>query len=116
MTHAWILWLVAIAAFDFDRRRVPNWLSLAGALGAVAALLSGSQPFGIGWAGALGGAAAQLLLLLLGASSSKSVLSQIEIPTIDSVPPTWFTGVLRPSQKKFYSNHHIKFLDTYIEH
>jgi prepilin peptidase CpaA len=65
MTHAWILWLVAIAAFDFDRRRVPNWLSLAGALGAVAALLSGSQPFGVGWAGALGGATIGFGVLLL---------------------------------------------------
>lgn len=65
MTHAWILWLVAVAAFDFGQRRVPNWLSLAGVAGAVIALLSGASLFGIGWAGALGGAAVGFGVLLL---------------------------------------------------
>lgn len=65
MTHAWLLWLVAVAAFDFRERRVPNWLSLAGALGALASLLSESQPFGIGWAGALGGATVGFGVLLM---------------------------------------------------
>ena len=65
MTHAWILWLLAVAAFDFRQRRVPNWLSLAGAATAVAALASHSQPFGIGWAGAAGGAALGFGVLLM---------------------------------------------------
>ena len=65
MTHAWLLWLLAVAAFDFRRRRVPNWLSLAGALVAVAALMSGSQPFGIGWADALAGAVLGFGVLLM---------------------------------------------------
>ncbi|MGI4776994.1 MAG: A24 family peptidase [Janthinobacterium lividum] len=65
MTHAWLLWLVAVAVFDLRRRRVPNWLSLAGTLGAITALLFESQPFGIGWAGALGGATVGFGVLLM---------------------------------------------------
>ena len=65
MTHAWLLWLLAVAAFDFRQRRVPNWLSLTGATVAIAALAFDSQPFGIGWANATGGAAVGFGVLLL---------------------------------------------------
>ena len=65
MTHAWILWLLAVAAFDFRQRRVPNWLSLAGAVVAVVAQVCDSQPFGIGWATAAGGAAVGFGVLLM---------------------------------------------------
>ena len=65
MTHAWILWLLAVAAFDFHQRRVPNWLSLAGAAAAITALVFNSQPFGIGWGNAAGGAAVGFGVLLM---------------------------------------------------
>ena len=65
MTHAWILWLLAVAAFDLRQRRVPNWLSLAGAVAAIAALVLDSQPFGIGWGNAAGGAAVGFGVLLM---------------------------------------------------
>lgn len=65
MTHAWILWLLAVAAFDFHQRRVPNWLSLAGAVAAIAVLMCNTQPFGIGWANAAGGAAVGFGVLLM---------------------------------------------------
>ncbi|MGJ7579278.1 A24 family peptidase [Variovorax sp. RHLX14] len=65
MTHVWILWLLAVAAFDFRQRRVPNWLSLAGAVVAIAALVFDSQPFGIGWRNSAGGAAVGFGVLLM---------------------------------------------------
>ena len=65
MTHAWLLWLLTVAAFDFRQRRVPNWLSLAGVLGAIAALTTNAQPFGIEWSSAIGGAALGFGVLLM---------------------------------------------------
>ena len=65
MTHAWLLWLLAVASFDFRQRRVPNWLSAGGAAVAIAALALDAQPFGIGWTNAAGGAAVGFGVLLL---------------------------------------------------
>ena len=30
MTGAWLLWLFMVMAYDFGRRRAPNWLALLG--------------------------------------------------------------------------------------
>lgn len=50
---ALLLWLLLVTVYDFRERRVPNWLVLAGAAAALAALALGIQPFGIDWASAL---------------------------------------------------------------
>jgi len=65
MRLACLLWLLFVAVHDFRQRRVPNWLVLAGAAVALAALILGMQPFGIEWSAALMGAAVGFCTLLL---------------------------------------------------
>lgn len=60
-----LLWLLFVAVYDFRQRRVPNWLVLAGAAAALAALGLGMQPFGLEWSTALTGAAVSFGCLLL---------------------------------------------------
>ena len=59
------MWLLFIAAYDFRQRRVPNWLVLAGAFLAVAALTLGMGPVKHDWAAALLGAGVAFGFLLL---------------------------------------------------
>ncbi|WP_198087318.1 prepilin peptidase [Variovorax sp. E3] len=65
MRLACLLWLLFVAVYDFRQRRVPNWLVLAGATVALAALALGMQPFGLEWSTALTGAAVGFGALLL---------------------------------------------------
>lgn len=52
-----LLWLIAVAVYDFRERRVPNWLVLAGIVLALAAQALSSNPFGSSWQSSfLGGA------------------------------------------------------------
>jgi len=60
-----MLWLIAVAVYDFRERRVPNWLVLAGAVSALAALTLGSSPFDSNWQSSLVGAAVGFGFLLL---------------------------------------------------
>ncbi|WP_235510051.1 prepilin peptidase [Variovorax sp. Root473] len=60
-----LLWLIVVIVYDFRERRIPNWLVLAGATAALAALAYGIQPFGINWASALLGAGVGFGFLLL---------------------------------------------------
>jgi len=60
-----LLWLLFVAVYDFRQRRVPNWLVLAGAASALAALALEMQPFDIGWTTAFTGAAVGFCSLLL---------------------------------------------------
>ncbi|MDQ0014246.1 prepilin peptidase CpaA [Variovorax boronicumulans] len=59
------LWLLIVAAYDFRQRRVPNWLVLAGAVLALAALALGTGPLGQDWTDALLGAVAGFGFLLV---------------------------------------------------
>jgi prepilin peptidase CpaA len=59
------LWLLFAVVYDFRQRRIPNWLVLTGALGALIALAFGAAPFGHGWASALLGAAVGFGFLLV---------------------------------------------------
>ncbi|WP_395350202.1 prepilin peptidase [Variovorax sp. UC122_21] len=52
-----LIWLLFVAVYDFRQRRVPNWLVLAGAASALAALALGSNPFQSSWQSSLLGAA-----------------------------------------------------------
>ncbi|QFZ83389.1 prepilin peptidase [Variovorax paradoxus] len=63
MAIACLFWLVLVAVYDCRKRRVPNWLVLAGALTALAALVLGAQPFGTDWRAALLGMLAGFLLI-----------------------------------------------------
>lgn len=65
LTPVWLLWLLLVAAYDFQQRRVPNWLVLAGATTALAALGFEIHPFGISWASALLGVGIGFSFLLL---------------------------------------------------
>jgi prepilin peptidase CpaA len=49
-------WLACVAAFDLSRRRVPNWLVVAGIATAAGLLALGAHPFGLGWSDAVLGA------------------------------------------------------------
>lgn len=60
-----LLWLIFATVYDFRQRRVPNWLVLAGALVALAALAFRVQPFGVDWMSALLGAGVGFAVLLL---------------------------------------------------
>lgn len=60
-----LLWLLFVAVYDFRQRRVPNWLVLAGAVLALAALALGSNPFDSDWGSSLFGAAVGFGCLLL---------------------------------------------------
>jgi prepilin peptidase CpaA len=60
-----LLWLLFAVVYDFRQRRIPNWLVLTGALGALIALAFGAAPFGHGWASALLGAAVGFGFLLV---------------------------------------------------
>lgn len=59
------MWLLLIAVHDFRQRRVPNWLVLAGAFMAFAALASGVAPFTQDWTAALLGGGLGFGFLLL---------------------------------------------------
>lgn len=65
MTSAYLMWLLFIAIYDFRQRRVPNWLVLAGAFLALAALALGTGPINHDWAAALFGAGLGFGFLLL---------------------------------------------------
>ena len=65
MTSACLFWLLLVAVYDFQQRRVPNWLVLTGAVLALAALALGRGPLGHDWTSALLGAAAGFGFLLL---------------------------------------------------
>lgn len=65
LTSACLLWLLLVAVYDFRQRRVPNWLVLAGAALAFAALAWGTGPLGHDWTNALLGAGVGFALLLL---------------------------------------------------
>jgi prepilin peptidase CpaA len=60
-----LLWLLFVAVYDFRQRRVPNWLVLAGAVLALAALALGNNPFKSDWPSSLLGAAIGFGCLLL---------------------------------------------------
>jgi len=60
-----LFWLLLVAVHDFKQRRVPNWLVLAGAVLALAALAVGSNPFESSWSSSLIGAAAGFGFLLI---------------------------------------------------
>jgi len=61
---ACLLWLIAVAVYDFRERRVPNWLVLAGSALALAALVLGTSPFDSSWRSSLLGGAIGFGLLL----------------------------------------------------
>ena len=65
MTSAYLMWLLFIAVYDFRQRRVPNWLVLAGASLALAALALGAGPVEHDWTAALLGAGLGFGFLLL---------------------------------------------------
>ena len=65
MASIFLMWLLAIAVYDFRQRRVPNWLVLAGAVAALSALSFGAAPVEQDWAAALLGAALAFGFLLL---------------------------------------------------
>jgi prepilin peptidase CpaA len=64
MASGCIAWLLFVSVYDFRQRRVPNWLVLAGAAVALAALAFRAQPFGIAWNSALLGAGVGFAFLL----------------------------------------------------
>ncbi|RIX84001.1 A24 family peptidase [Acidovorax cavernicola] len=65
MASIFLVWLLFITVYDFRQRRAPNWLVLAGALSALAALALGAAPFGQDWPSALLGAGIGFGCLLL---------------------------------------------------
>jgi len=62
---AWLFWLLVVTTYDLRQRRVPNWLVLAGAAGALAVLTADTQPFGVNWADAGMASALGFSVLLL---------------------------------------------------
>lgn len=64
-TATFVLWLLLVAAYDFQLRRVPNWLVAAGATLALVALGLGAGPLGFDWQAALLGGVAGFGFLLL---------------------------------------------------
>lgn len=62
---ACLLWLLFVTVYDLRQRQVPNWLVLAGAIGALAVLTADIQPFGVNWADAGMAAALGFSVLLL---------------------------------------------------
>jgi len=65
LTATLLLWLLLVAAYDFQQRRVPNWLVVGGIVLAAAALVLGTGPLGDDWRTALLGAGAGFSFLLL---------------------------------------------------
>lgn len=65
LTATFLLWLLLVAAYDFQRRRVPNWLVVAGTALAATALVSGTGPLGLDWKAALLGGVVGFGFLLL---------------------------------------------------
>lgn len=65
MIAAWLLWLILAMHFDFNHRRVPNWLVLGGLTAAALSLVLDRQPFGISGGDALTGAVAAFLVMLI---------------------------------------------------
>lgn len=62
---AYTLWLLAVIVFDFRQRRVPNWLVLAGAVMALAALGTGTGLPGVSWTAALAAGALAFGVMLV---------------------------------------------------
>lgn len=65
MAAALLTWLIAVGAYDFRQRRVPNWLVLFGAVLAFVALSLKIQPFAIDWPQAVLGAVVGFIGLLI---------------------------------------------------
>lgn len=99
MRSVCLLWLLFVAVYDFRQRRVPNWLVLAGAALALAALALEMQPFGIGWTTAFTGAAVGFggLLLLyavgfMGAGDVKFAAALGLWVGLSALLPIWIVG------------------------
>ncbi|MGJ7543523.1 A24 family peptidase [Variovorax sp. LT1R16] len=65
MTAALWSWLLATGIYDFQQRRVPNWLVLVGAMLAAIAMVTNMQPLSIEWPNAALGAVAGFSFLLI---------------------------------------------------
>ena len=101
MTSAYLIWLLFIAIYDFRQRRVPNWLVLAGAFLALAALATGMAPIEQDWTGALLGAGIGFGFLLLfyalrvmGAGDVKFAGALGLWVGLSALPPIWLVGSL----------------------
>ena len=81
MTSAYLMWLLFIAVYDFRQRRVPNWLVLAGAFLALAALTLGMAPVEHDWAAALLGAGLAFGFLLLFYALGAVSYTHLTLPT-----------------------------------
>lgn len=99
MRSVCLIWLLFVAVYDFRQRRVPNWLVLAGAALALAALALEMQPFGIGWTTAFTGAAVGFggLLLLyavgfMGAGDVKFAAALGLWVGLSALLPIWIVG------------------------
>ncbi|RYZ11231.1 MAG: prepilin peptidase [Comamonadaceae bacterium] len=62
---AFVFWLWVVAVFDLRRRRIPNWLVLAGLVAGSIAIATGTQPFGLNWSAAFAGGAAAFAFMLV---------------------------------------------------
>lgn len=62
---AFLVWLLFAVVYDFRQRRIPNWLVLAGAVGALVTLAVGAAPFAGSWASAVLGAVVGFGFLLV---------------------------------------------------
>lgn len=98
------MWLLSIAVYDFRQRRVPNWLVLAGAFLALAALAFGMKPVEHDWLAALLGAGAGFGFLLLfyalglmGAGDVKFAGALGLWLGLSALPPVWIIGSLLAS-------------------
>jgi prepilin peptidase CpaA len=101
MTSAYLMWLLFIAAYDFRQRRVPNWLVLAGASLALAALATGTGPIGQDWTAALLGAGLAFGFLLffyalrvMGAGDVKFAGALGLWVGLSALPSIWLIGSL----------------------
>ncbi|MDR6427031.1 prepilin peptidase CpaA [Variovorax paradoxus] len=104
MTSAYLVWLLFIAAYDFRQRRVPNWLVLAGAFLALAALALGTGPIERDWAASMLGAGLGFGFLLLfyafgvmGAGDVKFAGALGLWVGVPALLPVWIIGTLLAS-------------------
>ena len=65
MAWALALWLVVAIVFDFRKRRIPNWLVLAGLSMALLAMAIGMQPAAQDWLDAFGAGALAFTVMLV---------------------------------------------------